>query len=133
MAETKGVTLYAWDDVEKEALSDVIGRSMIWGERIMLAHIHLKKGSVVPTHQHDNEQFSYIMEGSMRFWVGGEPGEEIIVSSGEVIHLPSNVPHGAETLEDTLSLDVFSPPRQDWIDGTDSYFHDTVPDPPEGS
>ena len=120
MQNFSGTRLYAWDGVEKEALSDVIDRKMIWGERVMLAHVFLKKGSVVPTHQHDNEQFSYILEGSLRFWVGEEE-EEVRASTGDVLHLPSNVPHGAEALEDTLSLDVFSPPRQDWIEGTDDY------------
>ncbi len=87
----------------------------------MLSHIFLKKGSVVPLHQHDNEQFSYILEGSMQFWLQEEGGEEIFVQTGDVLQIPSNVPHGAIALEDTLSLDVFSPPRKDWIDGTDDY------------
>ena len=94
---------------------------MIWGDRVMLSHVYLKKGSVVPLHHHDNEQFSYILEGSMRFWLHEEGGEEVYVEAGDVLQIPSNVPHGAIALEDTLSLDVFSPPRQDWIDGTDDY------------
>ena len=121
MKHQTGVIRHSWDQMEAETLSELIDRKMVWGERIMLSHVILKKGSVVPLHQHDNEQFSYILEGSMRFWIGSEDGEEIFVQKGDVLHLPSNVPHGAETLEDTLSLDVFSPPRQDWIDGTDDY------------
>ncbi len=121
MKHTSGVIKHNWDSVKNEALNKLIDRKMIWGERIMLSHVFLRKGSVVPLHQHDNEQFSYILEGSMRFWLEKEGGDEIVVHAGDVMQLPSNVPHGAIALEDTLSLDVFSPPRQDWIDGTDDY------------
>ena len=123
MSQGKKIQLYNWDEMQTEELSPVIHRKMLWGERVMLSHVILKKGSVVPTHSHDNEQFSYILSGSMRFWVGKEE-REIIIKAGEVLHLPSNIPHGAETLEDTVSLDVFSPPRQDWIDGDDAYLRD---------
>jgi quercetin dioxygenase-like cupin family protein len=98
---------------------------MIWGERIMLAHIEMKKGSRVPTHRHENEQFSYVLSGTLRFWIG-EDEREVVVHAGEVVHLPSNLPHGALALEDALALDVFSPPRQDWIDGTDGYLRSTT-------
>lgn len=121
MKHASNVTLYNWDDVKNESLNELIDRKMIWGERTMLSHVYLKKGSVVPLHHHDNEQFSYILSGSMQFWLERDGGEEVFIKAGEVLHLPSNVPHGAIALEDTLSLDVFSPPRQDWIDGTDDY------------
>ncbi|NIS64145.1 MAG: cupin domain-containing protein [Gemmatimonadales bacterium] len=87
----------------------------------MLAHVHLKKGCVVPRHAHENEQFTYVLEGALRFWIGEDEVDERLVRSGEVLHIPSNVPHKAEALEDTLDLDVFSPPRRDWLDGTDAY------------
>ena len=116
------IRCFRWSDIENEPLTPLLDRKMIWGERVMLAQIYLKTGSSVPLHHHDNEQFSYIIEGSLRFWVGKEGEQrEIVVGAGEVLHLPSNVPHKAVALEDTLSLDVFSPPRQDWIDGTDDY------------
>lgn len=122
MAAPNDVVYYEWDALPKEELTPLLDRRMIHGERIMLAHVYLKKDSFVPLHRHDNEQFSYIIEGSMRFWVGEEGDqEEILVKAGGVLHLPSMVPHKAIALEDTLSLDVFSPPRQDWIDGTDAY------------
>ena len=121
MKHKSGVIRHNWDIVKNEALTDLIDRKMIWGENLMLAHVFLKKGSVVPLHQHENEQFSYILKGSMRFWLEKEEGDEIQVETGDVLQLPPNVPHGAIALEDTLSLDVFSPPRQDWIDGTDDY------------
>jgi len=110
----------------KERVTDDISRRLVTGDRMMLAHVYLDKGAVVPTHQHDNEQLTYILEGALKFWIGDPEGdvEELVVSAGEVLHIPSNVPHKAEALEDTVDVDVFSPPRQDWLDGTDAYFHD---------
>jgi quercetin dioxygenase-like cupin family protein len=90
---------------------------------MMLAHVYLKKGCVVPKHQHENEQLTYILEGALRFWIGGDGKEELVVHAGEVLHIPSNIPHKAEALEDTLDVDVFSPPRWDWLNGTDTYLH----------
>ncbi len=118
------VTLHNWDSMPKETVTDVIERRLVTGERTMLAHVYLKKGSVVPLHSHDNEQFTYILEGALKFWIGADGSEVLTVRAGEVLHIPSNVPHRAEALEDTVDLDVFTPIRQDWLDGTDSYFHD---------
>jgi quercetin dioxygenase-like cupin family protein len=88
---------------------------------MMIAQVFLGQGCVVPTHAHENEQLTYILEGSLRFWLGAE-GEEIVdVEAGDVLHIPSNLPHGAEALETTLDLDVFCPPRRDWLEGTDAY------------
>lgn len=109
-----------WAEVALEQVAEGITRKVISGDRMMIAQIFLAEGVVVPMHSHDNEQISYIQEGAARFWVGEEE-EEMVVRAGEVLHIPSGVPHKAEALEDTLSLDVFSPPRQDWLDGTDSY------------
>jgi quercetin dioxygenase-like cupin family protein len=94
---------------------------------MMLAQVFLDKGSVVPWHSHENEQLTWIVEGALHFWLGEEGSadlQEIVVRAGEVLFIPSNVPHKAVALEDTFDVDVFSPPRQDWLDGTDSYFHD---------
>jgi quercetin dioxygenase-like cupin family protein len=89
---------------------------------MMLTHVYLDKGAIVPRHSHENEQFTYILEGALRFWIGEDGAEVRDVRAGEVLHIPSNVPHKAEALEDTLDVDVFSPPRQDWLDKTDDYF-----------
>lgn len=112
---------YRWDDIPKERLTDLLERRLITGERIMVAHVYLKKGCVVPRHFHENEQVSYVLEGVLRFWIGEREEEERLVRAGEVVHLPSNLPHKAEALEDSLSVDIFSPPRRDWLDGTDGY------------
>ena len=87
----------------------------------MLAHVYLDKGCVVPRHQHDNEQITYILKGKLRFWIGEDEGKVVDVSEGEVLHIPSGVWHKAEALEDTLDVDIFSPPRADWLDGSDAY------------
>jgi quercetin dioxygenase-like cupin family protein len=110
----------AWEKVEKEQITDVISRRLVWGERMMIAQVVLE----VPKHAHENEQITYILEGALRFWIGEDGEEELVVRAGEILYIPSNVPHKAEALEDTLDVDVFSPPRQDWLDGTDTYFHE---------
>jgi quercetin dioxygenase-like cupin family protein len=124
MAEPSGVTFHRWADLPLERVTDRLTRRLITGDRMMLAHVYLDKGAVVPKHSHENEQLTYILEGALRFWLGEDGAEEVVVRAGEVLHIPSNVPHRAEALEDTLDVDVFSPPRQDWLDRTDSYFHD---------
>ena len=115
-----------WEDIPKEQVTETIHRRLFTGDRMMIAHVYLDKGAIVPTHQHENEQLTYILEGALHFWIGAEddPGrEELVVRAGEILYIPSNVPHKAEALEDTFDVDVFNPPRQDWLDGTDSYFH----------
>jgi quercetin dioxygenase-like cupin family protein len=102
-----------------EQLNPLIDRQFVYGERAMLARIILRKGALVPRHSHENEQITYILEGSLRFTMGD--GRVIIVGSGELLVIPSNMPHQAEALEDTVDLDVFTPPRADWIAGTDAY------------
>ncbi len=114
-------THYRWSDLAKEKLSDEIDRQLVNGDQLMLAHVHLKKGALVPQHQHENEQVTYILEGALHFFLGEDESEEVVVSAGEVLHIPSNLPHKAVALEDTFDVDVFTPPRQDWLDGTDDY------------
>lgn len=117
----RGVTFYRWEDMPREKVSEMLDRRLITGDRMMLAHVYLKKGCIVPKHQHDNEQLTYILEGALRFWIGEDQAQEIVVSAGEVLHIPSNVPHKAEALEDTLDVDIFSPPREDWLNKSDAY------------
>lgn len=107
-----------WGDVEVEPLSSTIGRQFIVGTNMMIARVLLKKGAHVPMHQHHNEQITYILEGALRFVVGGR---EVVVRAGEVLCIPPHVPHEAHALEDTIDLDIFDPPRQDWIDRDDAY------------
>ena len=118
------VTHFRWDDMPKETVTDVITRRLVTGERSMVAHVYIDKGAVVPLHSHDNEQFTYILEGALHFWIGEDESYEVDVRAGEILHIPSNVPHKAQALEDTFDVDFFTPPRQDWLDGTDNYFHE---------
>jgi unsaturated pyranuronate lyase len=117
----QSVTFYRWQDMPKEKVSDVLDRRLITGEQVMLTHVYLKKGAIVPQHNHHNEQISYILEGALRFWIGEDESEVIDVRAGEVLHIPSLVKHKAEALEETVDVDIFSPPRQDWLDKTDDY------------
>jgi len=118
------VRFFRWDDVPREKVTNLLDRKLITGDDVMLSHVFLQKGCIVPKHQHMNEQFTYILEGALRFLVGEQGEHEIVVRTGEVLHLPSYVWHRAEALEDTLDMDIFSPPRADWLNGTDTYFHD---------
>ncbi len=107
-----------WNDVAIEPLNPLLGRQMVTGDKLMLARVLLKKGCIVPEHSHENEQLTYILEGALKFWIDGK---EIVVRAGEVLCIPPNMPHKAEAVEDTVDLDVFYPPRQDWLGGTDAY------------
>ena len=117
----RATTWYRWDEVPREELHERLSRRVITGDQVMLAHVYLKKGCVVPKHSHQNEQFTYILEGALRFLVGDDGAEQIVVRAGEVLHLPGNVPHEAHALEDTLDVDIFYPPRADWLNKTDAY------------
>lgn len=119
MPNTEELQYTGFDQIPVENLNPLFTRQMVWGERAMLARIVLRKGAVVPEHHHENEQITYIVEGALRFTMGD--GRVITVSAGQVLVIPSNMPHGAVALEDTLDLDIFTPPRADWIAGTDAY------------
>ena len=123
--KSTGVTFHRWSDMPRERVTDEIDRRVITGDRMMLAHVYLKKGSVVPRHSHENEQLTYILEGVLRFFLGEDESEVVDVAAGEVLHIPSHLPHKAEALETTLDVDIFCPPRQDWLDGSDAYLRRT--------
>jgi quercetin dioxygenase-like cupin family protein len=111
-----------WDAIPIEALSPLIGRQFLVGTNVMIARVLLKKGAIVPLHQHHNEQVSYILEGALKFILKAETGDqEVVVRANEVLCIPPNLPHEAHALEDTVDLDIFNPPRQDWIDRDDAY------------
>jgi quercetin dioxygenase-like cupin family protein len=107
-----------WSSVEVEVLNPLLGRHFVVGQDVMVARVLLKKGCIVPEHSHHNEQITYILEGALKFWIDGK---EIVVNAGEVLTIPRNMPHRAEALVDTVDLDIFHPPRADWINKTDAY------------
>jgi quercetin dioxygenase-like cupin family protein len=104
-------TVHRWSELPEDHPLEKISRRRLVGEKAMLAQVSLERGCRVPAHAHENEQFTCILDGKLRFWIGEEEGgEEMVLGPGEVIHFPSNVFHGAEALEDTRVIDVFSPP-----------------------
>jgi len=116
--------LYRWDDVPLEQLNPLCARQCIHTEKLTVARIHLKKGAVVPVHAHANEQFTLLEKGRLRFTTSGQPVE---VEPGQVVHTPPDAPHTVEALEDSLAVDVFAPPREDWRRGDDAYLRGPAP------
>jgi quercetin dioxygenase-like cupin family protein len=108
----------AWSSVELEEMKPLLQRQLIVGQNIMVARVLLQKGATVPEHSHHNEQVTYVLEGALKFWIDGRV---IVVQAGEVLTIPSHMPHQAEALEDTVDLDIFNPPRADWLNKTDQY------------
>jgi quercetin dioxygenase-like cupin family protein len=109
---------YRWSDIKSEQMNPLTTRQYVTGTNTMLARIALKKGAVVPEHHHFHEQISHVVEGSIKFLIDGK---EVIVRAGDILCIPPHVPHGVVALEDSVALDIFNPPRQDWISGDDSY------------
>jgi quercetin dioxygenase-like cupin family protein len=109
---------FQWESVELEQLNPLLQRQFVVGHDIMVARVLLKKGAIVPEHSHENEQVTYILEGALKFRLSGR---EVVVHAGEVLTIPPNMPHEAEAMADTIDLDVFTPPRADWINKDDSY------------
>jgi quercetin dioxygenase-like cupin family protein len=107
-----------WNSIPFEDLNPLLQRQFVVGQNVMVARVLLKKGCVVPEHSHHNEQITYILEGALKFWIDGK---EIVVNAGEVLAIPPHMPHKAEAVEDTVDLDIFNPPRADWINKTDQY------------
>ena len=124
MTDPKNAHHYRWDTMPKEQLNDHTERRMITGTNLMIAHVYFKKDSLVPKHSHHNEQITYILEGALKFLLGDDQDEEVIVRAGELLVIPPHLPHSAIALEDTLDVDVFNPPREDWLDGSDAYLRD---------
>ncbi|MGD1049841.1 MAG: cupin domain-containing protein [Solirubrobacteraceae bacterium] len=116
--------LIRWDEVPREAMTPLLARRFIAGERMMLSQLYLEEGAIVPKHSHENEQLTYVLEGRMRFWFGDDESQVVEVSAGEVLAIPPWLPHRVLALERTVDIDIFCPPRQDWLDGTDSYLRE---------
>lgn len=108
----RSVQLHRWDEIALEKVTEMLSRKIVAGDREMLVQVFVKRGCLVPMHAHDSEQMTYVLQGSVRFLVGGE---EVTVREGEVLHIPSGVAHQSEALEDTFELDVFSPLRKNWL------------------
>ena len=114
---------YNWNLLEEEPLNPLLGRKMMHGQNVTVARIRLRRGAVVPMHSHPNEQISMLESGAMRFVISGE---ERILRAGDAVVIPPDAPHMVEALEDSLAVDLFSPPREDWIRGDDAYLRDAA-------
>jgi quercetin dioxygenase-like cupin family protein len=112
----KAVRLHRWDEIALDKVTEMLSRKIVSGDREMLVQIYVKRGCLVPMHSHESEQMTYVLQGALKFLVGGE---EITVREGEVLHIPSGIEHQAEALEDTFELDLFSPIRQEWLEISD--------------
>jgi quercetin dioxygenase-like cupin family protein len=121
VSDQKPFQYQRWTEIPEEAMKGTITRKLITGERMMIAQVFLKEGDFVPQHSHHNEQLTYIISGALHFHLGEKGEHELVVRAGEVLVIPSNLPHSALALEDTLDVDVFSPPREDWLNKTDDY------------
>ncbi|MBX9618101.1 MAG: cupin domain-containing protein [Hyphomicrobiales bacterium] len=108
-------------DIKSEELRGGMRRKLIVGQKLMLAEVCFAKGDVVPRHSHENEQMTQVISGAMHFWFGDKDEQEMVLRAGEIVTIPAFLPHRAEILEDTVSFDIFTPPRADWLAGTDAY------------
>ncbi len=120
-ASPQAARKYAWSEVPAEQLNPSMLRRMVHGDRILVADMQFRSGFVVPLHHHVNEQVTLVKSGLIRFRLGADRGQVIDVHPGEVLVIPSNVPHEAEMIGDVEEMDVFTPLREDWLGGTDDY------------
>jgi quercetin dioxygenase-like cupin family protein len=112
---------HRWEDLPRERLNSRLERRLITGTNMMIAHVYLEKGCIVPKHSHHNEQITYVLEGALKFLLGENQDQEVVVRAGEVLTIPPRLPHSVVAMEDTLDVDIFNPPRADWLDGSDNY------------
>ena len=110
-----------WEEVPVEVVNPSMSRKIIWGEKLMIARMKFKDGFVVPLHRHVHEQITQVVSGRMRFWFGEDKGQTMDLNAGDVVVIPSNLPHEALMIGDVEEIDTWAPPRQDWLDKTDDY------------
>jgi quercetin dioxygenase-like cupin family protein len=99
------VRVHRWDELPLEKVTEMVSRKVVTGDRQTMVQVYLKRGAHVPLHRHDSEQMVYVLQGAMRWAVGGR---SMTVSEGEVLHVPSGVSHQAEALDDTFQIAVLS-------------------------
>ena len=104
------VRVHRWDEIALERVTEMVSRKVIGGTALSVSQVYLKRGTLVPAHAHASEQMTCVLQGVLRFVVASE---EVTVREGEVVHVPPDVVHQAEALDDTFVLDLFSPPREE--------------------
>lgn len=123
MVEEKAVVT-RWQDLPLQPMRGAITRRFVHSDRMMVAQVNFASGDSVPAHRHDNEQYTYVLTGALRFRFGERQDEEVVVGAGEIVLIPSGLLHSASADEDTFELDIFCPPRRDWIEGDDAYMRE---------
>jgi quercetin dioxygenase-like cupin family protein len=111
----------SWDQVELETVNPQMTRRIVTGERLTVARIYFKDGFRVPLHSHEHEQVTQVISGVLRFWLGTNREKTLDLGPGDVIVIPSNMPHEALCLGDVEEMDTWSPRRDDWLNKTDDY------------
>jgi quercetin dioxygenase-like cupin family protein len=110
-----------WNNVASEEVNPSMKRKIVSGEKLMIARMNFKDGFLVPLHHHVHEQVTQVVSGKMRFWFGANKEQTMDLLPGDVIVIPSNLPHEALMIGDVEEIDTWAPPRQDWLDGSDHY------------
>ena len=110
-----------WNNIPVDQVNEKMKRQFIYGEKIMVAKMEFEDGFTVPWHSHENEQVTEVIEGTLRFWFDDIEEEHIDLTAGDSIIIPGNRRHKALMIGKVIETDTFSPPRQDWIDGSDAY------------
>ena len=110
-----------WNNIPVDQVNEKMKRQFIYGEKIMVAKMEFEDGFTVPWHSHENEQVTEVIEGTLRFWFDDKEDEYIDLMAGDSIIIPGNRKHKALMIGKVVETDTFSPPRQDWIDGSDAY------------
>jgi len=105
---------YTWESTAEEQLTDRIKRRMIVGTKEMLVRWEFRKGAVAARHSHPHEQIVMMIAGRLRLTVGDV---DKVMMPGDIVVIPPDVLHEAMALEDTIVLDIFSPPREDFLSG----------------
>ena len=111
----------SWDQVELETVNPQMTRRIVTGERLTVARIYFKDGFRVPLHSHEQEQVTQVISGVLRFWLGANREKTLDLGPGDIVVIPSNVPHEALCIGDVEEMDTWSPRRDDWLNKTDDY------------
>ena len=110
-----------WESVPSEQVNQGMSRKIVWGEKLMVSRIKFTDGFLVPQHSHVHEQITQVLSGTIRFWFGENREQVMDLHSGDVVVIPSGLPHEALMIGEVEEIDTWAPPRQDWLDKTDDY------------
>jgi len=111
----------AWEEIPLEKVADGMHRRIVTGEKMTVARIYFEDGFHVPQHSHEHEQLTQVIKGTLRFWFGTDRSGPVDIGPGEVVVIPSHVPHEALSIGEVEEMDMWSPRRDDWLDGSDHY------------